>query len=155
MSKTIYLQDARGFTFTTSFPEYHKECTKLTAKAGEAAIKLQSMNELLKLIKPGSTIRTNVNHVSANGMTRRISCYIVDPRDNDIICIDSYVSDITGYKNSDKGGLIVSGCGMDMGFHLVYTLGAMLWPNGTDTAHGTRNGQPDSTGGYALKQRSL
>ena len=155
MAKTIYLQDAQGFTFTTSFPEYHKECTKLTAKAGEAAIKLQSMNELLKLIKPGCTIRTHVNHVSTNGMTRRISCYIVDPRDNEIIRIDSYVSDITGYKHSDKGGLIIGGCGMHMGFHLVYTLGALLWPNGTETAHSTRNGQPDSTGGYALKQRAL
>jgi hypothetical protein len=28
-----------------------------------------------------------------------------------------------------------------------------LWPNGTDTPHGTRNGEPDTNGGYALKHR--
>jgi hypothetical protein len=44
---------------------------------------------------------------------------------------------------------------MDMGFDLVYSLGSALWPNGTDTPHGTRNGEPDSDGGYALKQSAL
>jgi len=45
----------------------------------------------------------------------------------------------------------ISGCGMDMGSAVVYDLGYRLWPNGTPTPHGTRNGTPDSSGGYALK----
>lgn len=32
--------------------------------------------------------------------------------------------------DSDKGGIRVGGCGMDMGFHLVYNLGRALWPKG-------------------------
>ena len=28
-------------------------------------------------------------------------------------------------------------------------------PKGTRVPHGTRNGQPDSTGGYALKSRQM
>lgn len=55
----------------------------------------------------------------------------------------------------DRGGIKVSGCGMDMGFHTVYTLGAMLWPKGTKKPHGTRNGEPDTAGGYALKSEWL
>lgn len=55
----------------------------------------------------------------------------------------------------DRYGIKVGGCGMDMGFHLVYNLGATLWPNGTRKPHGTRNGEPDTAGGYALKHTWL
>jgi hypothetical protein len=34
-------------------------------------------------------------------------------------------------------------------------LGQKLWPNGTKKPHGARNGQPDESGGYALKQHWL
>jgi hypothetical protein len=54
---------------------------------------------------------------------------------------------------ADDGGIKIGGCGMDMGFDLVYSLGATLWPNGTRKPHGTRNGEPDSAGGYALNHR--
>ena len=52
-------------------------------------------------------------------------------------------------------GLVVGGCGMDMGLHVIYTLGAALWPKGTPEPHGTRNGVLDSDGGYALKSEWL
>lgn len=44
---------------------------------------------------------------------------------------------------------------MDMGFHVVYALGSALWPDGTPAPHGTRNGEPDTAGGYALKHEWL
>ena len=53
------------------------------------------------------------------------------------------------------GGVVITGCGMDMGFELVYRLGMALWPDGTKEPHGTRNGEPDSHGGYALKHQWL
>ena len=153
MAKIVYMRTASGFVFTTSHPEFHSMDKRLTIKEGKAMYLQQSKDDLLTLIKPGSVINTLVRSVSSNGMSRRISLYIVDGQE--IRSIDNWVSIITGYKHSDKGGLIVGGCGMDMGFHLVYSLGAALWPNGTDTAHGTRNGVPDTDGGYALKHRSL
>ena len=55
--------------------------------------------------------------------------------------------------NEKTGGVKVAGCGMDMGFALVYNLGHTLWPKGTRKPHGTRNGEPDNCGGYALKHR--
>ena len=150
-----YLKDSKGFIFTSDYPQHHPECTKLTIKAGRAELKAQCIVNLKALIKPGDTVRTSIKHVSSSGMQRRISFYIVDPRDQEIINIDHYVSIITDYKLSDKGGLVVNGCGMDMGFAVVYELGATMWTNGTDTPHGTRNQEPDSSGGYALKQRWL
>ena len=38
---------------------------------------------------------------------------------------------------------------MDMGFQAVYCLGLSLWPDGTPEPHSTRNGEPDTNGGYA------
>ena len=57
--------------------------------------------------------------------------------------------------NRKHEGLRMQGCGMDMGFEAVYRLGYALWPDGTDKPHGTRNGEPDTDGGHALKQRGL
>ncbi|AFU86493.1 hypothetical protein D869_gp090 [Caulobacter phage CcrRogue] len=57
--------------------------------------------------------------------------------------------------DADRQGIKVGGCGMDMGFHLVYSLGRTLWPNGTKKPHGSRNGEPDRDGGYALKHSWL
>lgn len=57
--------------------------------------------------------------------------------------------------DSDRSGIKSSGCGMDMGFALVYSLGATIWPKGTPKPHGKRNGEPDREGGYALKHSWL
>lgn len=55
----------------------------------------------------------------------------------------------------DRQGVKIGGCGMDMGFSLVYNLGATIWPKGTPKPHGRRNGEPDREGGYALKHSWL
>jgi hypothetical protein len=149
----VYMQDNTGFIFTTEHPEYHSDSKKLTTKAGKAALKEQCIAELKALVKPGSTVSTSLENVSRSGMQRQISFYIVDPRDNEITNINYYVAIITDTKLSKSGALTVNGCGMDMGFNVVYNLGAILWPMGTDTPHGTRNGSPDSAGGYALKHK--
>lgn len=57
--------------------------------------------------------------------------------------------------DSDRQGIKAGGYGMDMGFNLVYNLGATIWPKGTKKPHGRRNGEPDSAGGYALKHSWL
>jgi hypothetical protein len=149
----VYMQHSNGFIFTTENPERHLTCSeKLTVKAGKAALKEQCIAELKALVKPGSTVSTSLKNVSQSGMTLQISFYIDDPRDNQVN-IDYYVSIITGTKLSKSGGLSVNGCRIDMGVYLVYNLSCMLWPMGTDTPHGSRNGAPDSAGGYALKHK--
>ena len=151
MKKQNYFQAAEGFVFTSAFE--HPECNRLTVKAGKLALIEQCKKQLLQLLAPGVKVYTKVNQVSSSGMSRRISAYVANG--DSIQQLDYWISIVTGWKLSDKGGLVVSGCGMDTGFHLVYTLGTILWPNGTEAAHGTRNGQPDFDGGYALKQHWL
>ena len=114
--------------------------------------KMEAKERLLEILKPGTTIYTMLKHVSASGMSRSIQLKIV--QDGDICDISYYAARAMGDKiDSKHGGIRVAGCGMDMGFHLVYNLGAALWPQGTDKPHGTRNGEPDRDGGYALNQR--
>ena len=106
---------------------------------------------------------TILRHVSASGMQRRISlcipCTETDGRTTmgHILNLDHSVAIAIAIdaKLHPKGGIVVNGCGMDMGFELVYRLGSALWPNGTDEPHGTRNGEPDREGGYALKHQWL
>lgn len=111
----------------------------------------ESIEKLHELLKPGDTVCTILNHVSRSGMMRHISLVIA--RDSEIIDITWLAARALDMKRADNGGIKISGCGMDMGFSLVYSLGATMWPNGTKKPHGTRNGQPDYDGGYALNHR--
>lgn len=113
--------------------------------------KSESRETLLELLKPGDTVYTVLKYVSRSGMMRHIQLKIV--HDGDICDITYHAARVLGDSIAKDGGIRVAGCGMDMGFAVVYNLGAVLWPNGTDKPHGTRNGEPDSAGGYALHQR--
>lgn len=101
-------------------------------------------------IKPGETVYTVLRHVSASGMSRTIDVFIV--RKGAPIRLSHLIAAVTGYGfDRDRIGVKMSGAGMDMGFEIVYTLGCKLWPKGTRRPHGTRNGEPDRNGGYALR----
>ena len=116
---------------------------------------LAAQQDLLKWLKPGATVWTVLRHVSASNMTRWIDLYVIDS-DGEPIRLTYLACILTGYKYSTKHeAMKLEGCGMDMGFQAVYTLGEHLWPAGTSEPHGTRNGVPDIVGGYALKQRWL
>ena len=117
-----------------------------TAQRDEARATLRAM------LKPGATIHTKLNHVSRSGMMRVIDLYVTE--DNELRRITWLACRATATTYSERHeGMRLDGCGMDMGFHAVYNLGRALWPDGTPEPHGTRNGQPDRDGGYALKHR--
>jgi hypothetical protein len=116
----------------------------------------EAIGKLRKMLRPGDVLYTVVRHVSASGMSRSISVLRVTRgatgRPPEVESLDFWVSRAVKEKIDRKhGGVVQSGGGMDMGFHLVYLLGRCLWPDGTPKPHGTRNGKPDSDGGYALK----
>ena len=82
-----------------------------------------------------TTIWVLCRHVSSGGATRVLSFFVV--KDNTILCIDWFLQDFLGYKPHKKfDGVVVKGCGMDMGFHVVYSLSQALFNDG-----------------YAIKQR--
>lgn len=123
------------------------------SKASQAR-REEATEYLRRILKPGDTVFTTVKQVARSGMSRHICLHIIDG--TNIRDITHLVGLALDERQSDKtGGLVIRGCGMDMGFHVVYNLGYRLWPKGTPEPHGTRNGEPDSDGGYALKQRWL
>ena len=142
--KTAYIELPYGSVIETDSPELWTEGKRLTVKAGKAALVAEARERLLEMLQPGSTVYTQVRHVSGSGMSRRISAYVI--RDNEPWNISGYVARVLDWPcDRDELSVRVSGCGMDMGFHLVYSLSATLFPRGAD----------NSDGGYALKQRRL
>lgn len=124
--------------------------TPCSAREAKAAQQRYAVQKLRQWLKPGQGVYTVLTHVAANGMSRRLK--IVIAVDGAPFNVTRYVAQATGYRVNDReGSIVVGGCGFDAGFQVVYGLGWALWPEGTPEPHGTRNGVPDSDGGYALK----
>ncbi len=136
----------------------------------EKAERDEAIETLRKLLKPGDTVHTILRHVSRSGMSRSISCVIQG--DDGPNCIDWLVARSQGRTfDRTNGGLKVGGCGMDMGFHIVYGLSRTLFQdrfpcagkNCPSNDHANppypkrRKGSPrqHSDGGYALNHRWL
>lgn len=117
----------------------------------------EAMRNLRELLQPGDTVYTALKHVSRSGMLRVIQPYII--RDNEPRYIGRLVAKATNYPyDRNKEGVRVGGCGMDMGFALVYSLSRTLFPDGFKVEGRGRNGDMsgwDKDGGYALKQSWL
>ena len=114
----------------------------------------QSLEYLRSVLKPGTEVFTQCRHVSKSGMTRWLDVYtVIDGSIRNITWDVCAAADFTFC--SRRHALKIGGCGMDMGFQAVYCLGHAIWPDGTPEPHGRRNGEPDSNGGYALRQRWL
>ena len=95
---------------------------------------------LTHYVKPGTKVYTIMRHVSSSGMSRNISLVIANGEE--VIDITYYAAHALGDKLIESKGnraIRVNGCGMDMGFHLVYNLSSVLF-TGQDRA------------GYVLKQ---
>ena len=103
--------------------------------------------ELIKSygIKEGMTVYTVLKHCSKSGMTRAISLKAVNKKSGDIIQLD-YLAVKLGVGNFNKkhGGITVGGCGMDMGFDLVYRLSRKVFA--------ASKGHPND-GGYAIQHQ--
>ena len=134
----------------------------MTSKAEKA--KSEAIESLRGLLKPGDLVYTKLEHVARSGMMRVISVLII--RDDRPIDISFEVGQVVGYKFNDRhGGLTVSGCGMDMGFSVVYNLSSAMFKDGfecigencpsNDHRNGDRNYEPHhhNSGGYALVHR--
>ena len=96
-------------------------------------------------IKEGQTVYTSVKSVSSSGMSRTMSLYVVDG--DRIQNITYYVAQALKWPLVEKNGsrvLRVSGCGMDMGFHTVYTLARVLFA-----------GSVEGDAGYSLRHEWL
>ena len=84
---------------------------------------------LTHYVKPGTKVYTIMRYVSSSGMSRNISLVIANGEE--VIDITYYAAHALGDKLIESKGhraIRVNGCGMDMGFHLVYSLSYVLFP---------------------------
>jgi hypothetical protein len=90
---------------------------------------------LLELLEKASnkTIYTIVTKVAPSGMSRWLKLYIV--ADSQPINITREAAAIFGAPYSYEYGLKVRGAGMDMGFHVVYSLSYELYKDGYKIPH--------------------
>lgn len=88
----------------------------------------EALKDLRKYLKPGTTVHCILRSRAPSGMSRRID-FLVFKKDQPYFITYSILCAFGRSSNSDKPGMLVKGCGMDMGFHVVSTLSRMLYPN--------------------------
>jgi hypothetical protein len=133
----------------------------------------EAIVRLREWVKAGDTLHTQLKSVSRSGMQRVIQVLKISCEEGKAEPSMSYL----GYNvalatdsryNRDREGVKVSGCGMDMGFSLVYDLARTLFPEGFEctgegcpandhsndyTMKREKGAHHHNDGGYALKQR--
>jgi hypothetical protein len=105
--------------------------------------KAEAIERLREWIRPGDTLYTVMRHRAASGMSRSIDVYgfTLDPNDAENVSRKNAHLVKSWYSyNIVKAGIgswddkheavRVGGAGMDMGFHIVYELGCVLFPDG-------------------------
>ena len=96
--------------------------------------KIEAIEHLKKYINKGDTLYTSVQKVSTSGMYRHIK--VISIKDNNPSYWSYYVAKVLEWSYKDKTNAVgVGGCGMDMGFHLVYTLSRILFKDGYALKH--------------------
>lgn len=129
-----YIQLNDGLVINTQNVEFWKNDGKiLTASEGKKLEQQQALDSLKNLLSPGDTVYTILRHVSTSGMTRHIDLFTF--KDNKKVYLSGYFSKAFSYRMAKNGGLVVGGCGMDMGYHLVYVLSNRLFNDGYELRH--------------------
>lgn len=88
---------------------------------------MNTRETLLQILEDGKhTVYTKLNHVSRSGMSRSISLYVITGP-AEVLWITGMVASLYGLSLDRYDGLTVRGCGMDMGFDIVYSLSVHLY----------------------------
>lgn len=99
--------------------------------------KAEAIARLREWLTPGDTVYTILEHVSSSGMSRAIRFVIVRVGDDGkpyFLHPNYAIGTAMGLRHHTRRGqqsdaLYVSGCGMDMGFHVVSNLSRVLFDN--------------------------
>ena len=100
--------------------------------------KEEAIKTLKENIKEGDVVYTQLNHTSQSGMMRHIKVRQI--KNNYPLDWSRLVAIALDWKEAKDrfggyNGIKVGGCGMDMGFHLVYTLSSVLYNDGYAIKH--------------------
>ena len=116
--------------------------------------KQEALEKLKSWIKKGDTLHTTTKHVSRSGMMRHISVKHLKATDNperpvNVSNYDYHVARVLDLPEAPNyQGVKIGGCGMDMGFHLVYSLSRALFKD-------EPKGESDRDHGYWINQEWL
>jgi len=113
--------EVEGSTIELTYPM--EGAKRLSNAEGKRRMQQEAVQKLQGMLKKDSTVYTLVRSVSASGMSRQISLFLV--QGDRPLNLDFYVSKALGLQY--KKGVVITGCGMDMGFELVYRLGRTLF----------------------------
>lgn len=124
------------YKFKIEKGNYCPECRKIHVKAIKKAKKTYTgayglPYAIKKLInaKPGTKIYVTCRYVSRSGMLRIVDAHLIDG--DSIIQLSILSKDKSFIKyDYERGGFKMGGCGMDMGFALVYDIGRHIHGNG-------------------------
>jgi hypothetical protein len=111
----------------------------------------EALEQLREWLPRGQRVYTILRHVSASGMTRDISLVVFKEGQEWPLHPNYTVAKAMGWRLVETKGskaIRVSGCGMDMGFHLVHSISQKLYGWNED-------GSYNAEGAYALKQEWL
>jgi hypothetical protein len=97
-------------------------------KAAQAE-RAEAIERLREWVKPGDQLFTILRNVSASGMSRTIQVIKIDAKGEPLFLGFNVAQALGLTFDSKREGVKVSGCGMDMGFHLVDSLGRALYPD--------------------------
>jgi hypothetical protein len=103
-----------------------KKMTKKEEKALDVAYAREQL--LTHYVKEGSTVYTVLRSVSSSGMSRTLSLKVAS--EGKILDLTYYAGTVLDWPIVEVNGsraLRVGGCGMDMGFHTVYSLSRALF----------------------------
>jgi hypothetical protein len=104
--------------------------TKKVSKKAQKALEIEDAKKqlLAHYVSEGSTVYTVLRSVSSSGMSRTLSLKVA--KDGKILDLTYYAGTVLDWPIVEVNGsraLRVGGCGMDMGFHTVYTLSRALF----------------------------
>ena len=86
-----------------------------------------SLEQLRQWLPKGSRVFTILRSVSRSGMQREVSVVVFLPGDDRPIHPNHHVCQVLGLRRGKGDGVVLNGCGMDMGFHLIYELAHVLY----------------------------
>lgn len=105
----------------------------------------EEVSEAREYLKQFDVLHTVLRHVSKSGMSRDIS--VIGSLNGEVVNLTWHVARALDYKlySNNTGNWVIrmKGCGMDMGFALVYNLSRAIYE--------TPDNQSDA--GYIIKQR--
>ena len=127
---TYYLntQYSRVYEFNDYEPkgEEWQQVRQAKGKELEKQQAIDSLKNIFNLMPEDKrVIYCVLRSVSKSGMSRVIDFYTIE--NNRPQYLSGLIRMALGYRMAKNGGLVVGGCGMDMGFHVVYTVSSVIY----------------------------